>query len=179
MLFIATKNKLDEISFDPHYRDFYVEKLTEENLNVADKFNNPNIYFVGTSRGCSCDFGIEQNTIYQEEINNENRNAETGFFAEIRKIFGTQKKYIQNKIAKQAKLIEEEKKYLKQTETLFEIIERETTTENNTEMFYCWAGEYAEEIDETQFINLDNIKLSKVFDEINGNDKIIFTRGSR
>ena len=179
MLFIATTDPIAEIPFDSHNPTFYIEKLIDDYKDVADKFINSNIYFIGTGRGCSCDFGIEQNTVCEEELINQNRNLETGFFDTIRKIFGIQKKYILNKIAKQSKLIEKHKNYLNQTEMLFEIIEEQTSKDKNVELFYCWAGEYSQEIEDTKIINLDSTNLVKVFDTFLEKDKIIFTRGSR
>ena len=178
MLFLATVNKLNEISFNRDNPTFNIEKLAGEYLKVKDKFSNPNIYFIGTSRGCSCDFGIEQNTIDTEEQKREIQTYETGIVAGIRKAFGKQKKYMENKVSYENWRTEEAKKYLEETNQLIDIIQNETTQNNNTEMFYCWAGEYGEEIEETKVINLNLIDLHEAFDEFYEKDKIIFTKGS-
>lgn len=174
MLFIATENKLVEIPFDKNYPDFNIQKIGVEYPGIVEKFSNPNIYFAGTSRGCSCDFGMKRNTI--DELNVDKN--KTGIFAEIRKLFGTQEKYIEKRISLHSKSTKDKQSNIQQTEKLFEIIERETTTQNKTEMFYCWSGEYAENIEETQTIDLQKVKLSEVFDEFYERDKIVFIKGS-
>ena len=59
MLFIGTQEKLQVIPFDEDKPNFHIEEVTGELLPVRQVFNNKNVYFVGTSRGCGCDFGVK------------------------------------------------------------------------------------------------------------------------
>ena len=175
ILFIATEDKLNEIPFDRNHPDFNIEKVENNYPGIEEKFSNPNVYFVGTSRGCSCDFGIKANVI--DELNVSE--IETGIFAGIRKLFGTQKEYIEKRISKHNNIVATRKDYFEQTEKLLKIIKTHTTEQRKTEMFYCWSGEYSEDIEETQTVDLNEIELEKVFDEFYERDKIIFIKGSR
>ncbi len=174
MLFIATEDKLNEIPFDKNYPDFNIEKVENNYYGIELKFSNSNIYFVGTSRGCSCDFGIKTNVFDVLNVSE----IKSGIFAGIKKIFGTQKEYIENRISKHNNLISNRKKYFEQSERLFELIKTHTTEQSKTEMFVCWSGEYSEDIEETQIVDLNETAIENVFDEFYERDKIIFIKGS-
>jgi hypothetical protein len=111
MLFIGIKEKLEVIPFDQTRPDFYVEVFDGEFKPVADKFENKNIYFIGTSRGCSCDFGIEKDMKLQDfsetEIEQKVR-QEKSFLNPIRQFLGTQDKHIKERIEKTKKIIEKD-----------------------------------------------------------------------
>lgn len=81
MLFIGTKEKLEEIPFNVEIPNIYIEAINEEYKVIGDKFENKNIYFVGTSRGCSCDFGIEKDFKIQEISELEIERKISGYFA--------------------------------------------------------------------------------------------------
>ena len=68
MLFIGTKTEQQEIPFEESNPDFHIEKISGEFLPVQQVFSNPYVYFTGTSRGCSCDFGIKSNQRSEESI---------------------------------------------------------------------------------------------------------------
>ncbi len=178
MLFIGTKEKLEEIPFDKEHPDIYIEAINEEFQPVADKFDNKNIYFIGTSRGCSCDFGIEKDyslhKILETEVEQKVR-QEKSLLNPIRQLLGTQDKHIKEKIEKTKKMFEQEQSYFDQTLKLIDILKSNTTNYSFTEMYCCWAGEYSEPIDEYKTINISQEKLEGYFD-IELKEKVKFIR---
>lgn len=178
MLFIGTKEKLEEIPFDKEHPNIYIEAINEEFQPVADKFDNKNIYFIGTSRGCSCDFGIEKDfslyKISETEIEQKVR-QEKSLLNPIRQLLGTQDKHMKEKIEKTKKMFEQEQSYFDQTLKLIDILKSNTTDNSFTEMYCCWAGEYSEPIDEYKNINISQEKLEDCF-EIELKEKVIFIR---
>ncbi len=178
MLFIGTKEKMEIIPFDQTRPDFYVEAIDGEFKPVADKFENKNIYFIGTSRGCSCDFGIEKDVKLQDFSETEieqNVKQEKSFLNPIRKFLGTQDKHIKERIEKTKKMIEEEQSYFDQTLKLIGLLKSNTTDNSFTELYCCWAGEYSEPIDDFKTINLSQEKLEDQF-EIELREKVKFIR---
>lgn len=143
MLFIGTKTELQEIPFDKDHLDLHVEKISGEYLPVKHAFHNPFIYFVGTSRGCSCDFGIKSN----------HRDIETlGQVApiqkvlnKVRKISGAYEQWEKKYQDKVENLSNEQANYLNQTLKLIDIIEQETKKGNSVELYCTWAGDYRAE----------------------------------
>lgn len=178
MLFIGTKEKMEVIPFDQTRPDFYVEAIDGEFKTVADKFENMNIYFIGTSRGCSCDFGIEKDVKLQDfseaEIE-QNVRQKKSFLNQIRQFLGTQDKHIKERIEKTKKMIEEEQRYFDQTLKLIGLLKSNTTDNSFTELYCCWAGEYSEPIDDFKTINLSQEKLEDQF-EIELREKVKFIR---
>jgi hypothetical protein len=178
MLFIGTKEKLEEIPFDQARPDFYVETIDGEFKPVADKFENKNIYFIGTSIGCSCDFGIEKVMKLQDFSETEieqNVRQEKSLLNPIRQFLGTQYKHIKEKIEKTKKMIKQEQSYFDQTQKLIGILKSNTTNHSFTEMYCCWAGEYSEPIDEFRTINISQEKLEDYFN-IELREKVKFIR---
>jgi hypothetical protein len=167
MLFIGTKEKLEEVPFDKERPDLYVEEINGEFKPVADKFDNKNIYFIGTSRGCSCDFGIEKDFNLRDfsEIEIEQKiRQEKSLLNPIRQLLGTQDRHIKEKIEKTKKMVEQEQSYFAQTLKLIGILKSNTTDHSFTEMYCCWAGEYSEPVDEYKTINISQEKLEDYFD---------------
>ena len=176
MLFIGTKEKLVEIPFDQARPDFYVEAIDGEFKPVADKFENKNIYFIGTSKGCSCDFGIEKDfkpKDFSETEIEKNIRQEKSLLNPIRQLLGTQDRHIREKIEKTKKMVEQEQGYFDQTLRLIKILKSNTTDQSFTEMYCCWAGEYSEPIDEYRTINISQEKLKEQF-EIELREKVKF-----
>lgn len=178
MLFIGTKEKLEEVPFDKERPDLYIEAIKGDLTRVADKFDNKNIYFIGTSRGCSCDFGMEKDyhpcnySIIEFE---QKIRQKKSLLKPIRQLLGTQESYIKNKIEKTKKMVEQEQNYFHQTLKLIRILSSNTTDLNFTELYCCWAGEYSEPIDEYKTINILQEKLENYFD-IELNEKIKFIK---
>jgi len=167
MLFIGTKEKLEEIPFDKERNNLYVEAIDGEFKPVADKFDNKNIYFIGTSRGCSCDFGIEKDfelrDFLEREIEQKIR-QEKSLLNPIRQLLGTQDRHIREKIEQSKKMVEQEQSYFNQTLKLIEILKSNTKDQSFTEMYCCWAGEYSEPIEEYRTINILQERLEDYFE---------------
>ena len=177
MAFIGTSEKLEEIPFDELRPAYYIEAIYSEYLPVSDKFTNQYIYHVGTDKGCSCDFGIEKDQnleISEAEIEQVVRN-EKNLLDPIRKILGSYQKYIVSKIKSKKELIEQDKKYFSQTLKLIELITTKTTQNNTTELYCCWAGDYASAPEYNETVNLNTTDLSKFFN-LDLNEKIEFVR---
>jgi hypothetical protein len=167
MLFIGTKEKLEEIPFDKERNNLYVEAIDGEFKPVADKFDNKNIYFIGTSRGCSCDFGIEKDfelrDFLEREIEQKIR-QEKSLLNPIRQLLGTQDRHIREKIEQSKKMVEQEQSYFNQTLKLIEILKSNTKDQSFTELYCCWAGEYSEPIEEYRTINILQERLEDYFE---------------
>jgi hypothetical protein len=178
ILFIATKEKLEEIPFDQERIDISIEAIIEDFKLIADKFENKNIYFIQTSRGCSCDFGIEKDfsprRISETEIEQKIRQKKS-LLNPIRLILGKQDKHIMKKIEKTKKIIEQKQRYFDQTQKLIGILKSNTTDHNFTEMYCCWFGEYSDPIDKYKTINISQEKL-EVYFSIELNEKVKFIR---
>jgi hypothetical protein len=143
MLFIGTKTALQEITFDKDHPGFHVEKIAGAFLQVKHAFQNPFIYFVGTSRGCSCDFGIKSNQRNRKTL--EQVAPIQNVLNKVRKISGTYERWEKNHQDKVESLSKEQANYLKQTLKLIDIIEQETQKGNLVELYCTWAGDYGAE----------------------------------
>jgi hypothetical protein len=72
MIFIGVSEYLEVIPWNPKQPAFHLEELNEENLAVKPNLNQPFVYFIGTSHGCSCDlisYSNVQDDEYAEEQN--------------------------------------------------------------------------------------------------------------
>ena len=143
MLFIATQNTLREIPRNLNTPDFYIEKISGDFLPVKRHFKNSHVYFVGTSRGCSCDFGIKSNQRDLSLI------AETPpiqkFMNKLRQLKGTLEKWEKRHEEKIIKYGEEQQSYLLQTRKLIDVILGEIQNGSSVEMYCVWAGGYNDE----------------------------------
>ena len=171
MLFIGTQNKIQEIPFDADAPDFYLEKISCEFLPIKQTFNNQNIYFVGTSRGCSCDFGIQSNK--RESISIEQTPPIQSFLNNFRKLSGSLNEWEKRHQEKVANIMEEQCNYLTQTLKLVDVIMNETKKGNPVEMFCVWAGDYNTKPEFNDTINTKEIDLRENF-EISENEFITF-----
>jgi hypothetical protein len=143
MLFIGTKTELQEISFDKNHPEFHVEKISGEFLPVKHAFKNPFIYFVGTSRGCSCDLGLKSNQRDRDTL--EQVAPIQNVLNTVRKISGTYKEWEKKHQSKVENLSNEQANYLNQTLKLIEIIKQEIQKGNSVELYCTWTGDYAAE----------------------------------
>ena len=132
MLFIGTQNELKEKPLDSNKPDFYLERISGEFLPIKQVFKNQNIYFVGTSRGCSCDFGIQSNRLDPTSIQTP---SIKNLLNKFRKASGINQEKVHNAVKEQAN-------YLAQTLKLVDIVLNETKEGNKVEMFCVWAGDY-------------------------------------
>jgi hypothetical protein len=171
MLFIGTQNELQEIPLDAVNPDFYLEKISGEFLPINQTFKNQNIYFVGTSRGCSCDFGIQSNrrdpTLIEQTPPIQN------FFNKFRKLSGTLDKWKKRHQEKVDNAIEAQAKYLTQTLNLIDIILNEINEGNSVEMFCVWAGDYDTTPEFSDTIDTKKIDLRENF-EISEKEFVIY-----
>lgn len=66
MIFLGTTEKLNEVPWDESNPTFYLQVPSKEEKEVIQNFTKPYVYFIGTKRGCSCDF-ISYSNIPDEE----------------------------------------------------------------------------------------------------------------
>ena len=162
MLFIGTQNKLQEIPLDVADPDLYLEKISGELLPIKQSFKNQNIYFVGTSRGCSCDFGIQSNKRDQKSI--QQTPPIQNVLNQFRKLSGTFNEWEKRHQEKVANVIEAQANYLTQTLKLVDIILNETKKSNTVEMFCVWAGDYNATPEFNDTIDTTKINLRENFE---------------
>jgi len=179
MVFIGTASELEEIPFDQNIPDFSVEPLTNEFLQVDDKFKNPNIYFVGTSRGCSCDFGVrklpaDEKKKREEKQERIQKSAEK-IAEHVRKLLGTQKNWQEKQTITKVQLQKDEENYKLQTLKLIELIDNNCDNVNTVELYCCWAGDYNSIVGEYKMVDLKEINLRQGF-EIEEKELVTFKK---
>jgi len=162
MLFIGTRNGLQEVSLDTTHSNFYLERISGEFLPIKQTFKNQNVYFVGTSRGCSCDFGIQSNKRDLKSI--EQTPPIQNLFNKFRKLSGTLDKWKKRHQEKVDNAIEAQANYLTQTLKLVDIILGEVNKGNTVEMFCVWAGDYETTPEFTNTTDTININLRDNFE---------------
>jgi hypothetical protein len=140
MLFIGTQNGLQEIPLDASDPNLHLEKISGEFLPIKQTFKNENIYYVGTSRGCSCDFGIQSNK--RDPASIEQTPPIQNLLNKFRKLSGTFDEWKNRHDEKVANSIDVQASYLIQTLRLVDIILNETKKGNIVEMFCVWSGDY-------------------------------------
>jgi hypothetical protein len=140
MLFIGIKTEQQEIPFVAAHPDFHIEKVSGEYLPVQQVFSNPYVYVTGTSRGCSCDFGIKSNQRSESTI------VQVPPFQKVlnkvRKQSGSYAQWEKRHEEKVGKALHDKAQYLNQTLQLVSIIESEIQKGNPVELFCTWAGDY-------------------------------------
>jgi hypothetical protein len=68
-VYISTDKELELETFVAGQTDIYFEKPSDEEENaLRPKFSNKNIYYVGSSSGCSCDFGFDSEDFSDTEL---------------------------------------------------------------------------------------------------------------
>lgn len=77
MIFMGVSEKIEEIPWNEESPGFFLQKPLDEETDVIANFTKPYIYFIGTKRGCSCDFIIYSN------LSKEEYRAERLAFAKI------------------------------------------------------------------------------------------------
>jgi hypothetical protein len=117
-----------------------LEKVSGEFLPIKHAFKNPFIYFVGTSRGCSCDFGVKSNQRDRETL--EQIAPIQKMLNKVRKISGTYEQWEKKHQDKVESLSNKQASYLNQTLKLIDIIEQEVRKGNAVELYCTWAGDY-------------------------------------
>ncbi len=140
MLFIGTKTDLQEIPFEEAHPDFHLEKISGEFLPVRQVFNNPYVYYAGTSRGCSCDFGIKSNQQSEETVGQITPAQK--ILNKVRKLSGSYPEWEKRHQEKVEKLLHNQEQYLNQTLRLVALIESEIRNGNPVELYCTWTGDY-------------------------------------
>ncbi len=162
MLFIGTQNELQEIPLDATNPDFYLEKISGEFLPIKHTFKNQNIYFVGTSRGCSCNLGIQSNkhdpTLIAQTPPVQN------LLNKFRKLSGTFDDWRKRHQENVDNAIEAQENYLTQTVNLVDIILNETNKGKTVEIFCVWAGDYGTTPEFNDTIDTKKVDLRENFE---------------
>jgi hypothetical protein len=71
-VYIGTNKELELGTFEAGQTEIYFEKLSEdEESALRPKFSKKNIYYAGSSSGCSCDFGFDSEDFDDAELVSE------------------------------------------------------------------------------------------------------------
>ncbi len=71
-VYISTDKELELRTFVAGQTDIYFEKPSDEEENaLRPKFSKKNIYYIGSSSGCSCDFGFDSEDFGDTELVSE------------------------------------------------------------------------------------------------------------
>jgi len=71
-VYISTDKELELERFVAGQTDIYFEKLSDdEEIALRPKFSKKNIYYAGSSSGCSCDFGFDSEDFDDTELVSE------------------------------------------------------------------------------------------------------------
>ncbi len=168
LVYIATGHELPLVPWDPAAPAFHLQPLCEEDAEVAARFSKPYVYFVGTTRGCGCDFGTWEDTgpVQEDAIAIFAGWVARGILAwakRVRMLLGTQEKH-ELKLQKEREQGEKDwEVHLADNEKLISLIECNTTPGHTMELYYCWAGDYADEAIGTEEINLTETNLREGF----------------
>lgn len=131
----------------------------------------PHLYFVGTSRGCSCDFGISS----KEQPTDSAKGLDQKPGGKIRELFGIQKKWLEREKLRLNKTAFETANFERQTLVLIKLIEDSCTTNTPVEMYCCWAGAYSQPAEDLTERILDVDAMKKDF-KIELNELITFKK---
>ncbi len=158
LAFIGTDNEIPEIPFNKESPGFRLEKVTGDELRVADKFSKRHIYFVGGTIGCACHFGIEDETIPVTQDD-----GSINVFKNLLWLFGLRKKWL-NRLRR----LEDEQQILQENAirdslALVDIIYKNTSAGTTVELYSCDAGDYEQDVEDEVVIDLSEIDLKKKF----------------
>lgn len=162
MLFIATKTEQQEIPFEEAPPDFHLEKISGEFLPVRKVFSNPYVYFAGTSRGCSCDFGIKSNQRSEDNIGQIAPVQKV--LNKVRKLSGSYAEWEKRHVEKVEKALHVQEQYLNQTLHLVSLIESETRKGNPVELYCTWTGDYEAEPEFHDTIETNKVDIRADFE---------------
>lgn len=162
MLFIGTKTEQQEIPFEEAQPDFHLETISGEFLPVRQVFSNPHIYFAGTSRGCSCDFGIKSNQRSEDSIGQIAPVQKV--LNKMRKLSGSYAEWEKWHTEKVGKALHEQEQYLNQTLRLIALIESETRKGNPVELYCTWVGDYGAEPELHDTIDTSKVDIRTDFE---------------
>jgi hypothetical protein len=118
MVFIGTNLELAEIPWNENKKDFHVQRISDEFKDVARHFRTENIYSVGTSEGCGCNFVLKLGWFGNKDEEREGLN------------------------------------FVAQTNKLVDLITNNASKENEVELYCCWAGDYASDLEDVETIQI-------------------------
>lgn len=175
-IYIATKQPLTEILFDEAYPNFAVTKITDKLLSIQNKFSNKNIYLVNTSRGCGCDFGIDEipDLAGYLEKGKERMYPIDKMAEKFRKLLGRQEEWQRKHIVKVTRQIDDEKFFVEQTQKFIALIRANVTSNSEVELYCCWEGDHDTPTEDTKYINTDSEKFFDSF-VLELNEKIVIS----
>jgi len=162
-IFIGTDSILEDVPFNKDKPNFHLEKITGEFLQVIKNFSTKNIYYVGTSRGCGCDFSLIHN-----QINHDNDRHETFLQFGARKLrtyLGTQENWEKRKAKQNQELTESTLFYLAQTNRLIDLIESIVKKGQTVELYCCWSGNYDAATEERKSVSIETIRTNFEIEE--------------
>lgn len=134
LLFMATATPTTERVYNEDSPALMIEPISDEYRAYRKLFVNPNVYYVATSRGCACDFGLEYDQDRDWDVNNIIPLQR--FFNLFRKLAGTHKKWEEGHREKVKKHVAQRNSFVQQTHELISIIETETKRGGSVELYF-------------------------------------------
>jgi len=171
MCYIGLKSEIKEIEFNQDKPAFCIERMQKSDFD-AKTFSSPNIYWVGSSAGCGCGFGVQR---IPENIISEVR----AFLKNKKKIPDKYRNYFEyeDTIEEVEDTIKENKEFAEDTEKLYSLICEQSENNDIIEFFGCWSGREKEEFDKIKQVKLSAEKLDIDFGEMwNLNVKMIIEK---
>lgn len=131
--YIGTEQEINEIPFAWSNPTFCIMKVDKSNFD-EETFMTENVYYIGTSNGCGCDFGTEEipERIIIEAKQCLNSNKE--FSPKVKQFFE-----FEDTIEFLNMSIENNKKYSKDTQKLYSLISDLSLKNKTIEFFGCQA----------------------------------------
>jgi hypothetical protein len=162
MLFIGTITVQRVIPFVEARPDFHIEVVSGEFSPVLQVFKNPHIYFVGTSRGCSCDFGIKSNQHSADTLGKTTPAYK--YLNKLRKLSGTYSEWKHRHTGRVEKLLCDQAQYLSETLQLVSLIESEAQKGNPVELYCTWLGDYGAKPEFKDMIDTKKVDIKTDFE---------------
>ena len=160
MCYIGINSEIEEKRFDQSNPAFCIEKMDFSDFNEKT-FSSKNIYYIGSSEGCGCGFGIKE---IPENIISEVRTI----VKEKGKIPDKYREYFEYEDTSEQveATIKENKEYVGDTKKNYSLICNLSEKNDFVEFFGCWAGSEKSEPDKIINIELKSDKLEIDFSSI-------------
>ena len=171
MCYIGVNSKIQEIEFNQENPAFCIEKVDISDFDEKT-FTSSNIYWVGSSAGCGCGFGMQripENIISEVRVLVKNK----------KKIPEKYRNYFEyeDTIEDVEDTIKESTEFAEDTEKLYSLICELSENNNVVELFGCWSGSEKKEPDKVIQVVLSTEKLEINFSEMwNLNVKMIIEK---
>ena len=160
MCYIGVNSKIQEIEFIQEKPAFCIEKVDASSFDEKT-FTSSNIYWVGSSAGCGCGFGMQK---IPENI-----------ISEVRALVKNKKKIpdkyrnffeYENTLEDIEDTIRESTEFAEDTEKLYSLIYELSEKNNFVEFFACWSGSEKNEPDKVIQVLLSAEQFEINFSEI-------------